>query len=181
MVACGTGGCALAYASTWLTVLPSWALKSAVIWVHQLAKVAMFALIAAGATWLARAKTPLSVCIVGRRTEAGLDMLYPSPLVRAFSTLMAVLVSCQISQKAVAEPSLDAAVLLGVGLAVWAGLPLGAGLPLAAGVLLGVGLLHADSAKARAAVINGAASNESRPVVRDVRSMPVVDVGKAPD
>jgi uncharacterized membrane protein len=94
---------------------------------------------------------------------------------------MAVLVSCQISQKAVAEPSLDAAVLLGVGLAVWAGLPLGAGLPLAAGVLLGVGLLHADSAKARAAVINGAASNESRPVVRDVRSMPVVDVGKAPD
>jgi hypothetical protein len=94
---------------------------------------------------------------------------------------MAVLVSCQISQKAAEEPSLDAAVLPGVGLPVWAGLPLGAGLLLAAGLPLEAWLPQADSAKARAAVSNGVASNESRPVVRDVRFMPVVDEGKAWD
>jgi hypothetical protein len=181
MVACGTGGCALIYASTWLTVAPSWSLKSAVIWAHQLAKVVMSVLTAAGATWPARAKTPLSVCIVGWRTEAGLDMLYPAPLVIAFSTLMAVWVSCQISQNAAEEPPLDAAALLGVGLPVLAGLPLGAGLLLAAGLPAPAWLPQADSTKARAAVSNGVASNESRPVVRDVRFMPVVDGGKAWD
>lgn len=167
------------YAWTWPTVVPY--LKSATTLFHQLAKVAMSALTAVGATWLARAKTPLSVCIVGKRTEAGLDMLYPSPLVMAFITLIAVRVSCQISQNAVAEPSLDAAVLLGVELAVWAGLPLGAGLLLAAGLPFEAWLPQADSAKARAAVSNGVASNESRPVVRDVRFMSVVDEVKAWD
>jgi hypothetical protein len=93
----------------------------------------------------------------------------------AFITLMAVLVSCQISQNAVAEPALDAAVLLGAELSVWAGLLLGAGLLLAAGLPLEAWLPQADSAKARAAVSNGVASNESRPVVSEVRFMPVVD------
>ena len=105
-------------------------------------------------------------------------MLYPSPLVMAFITLMAVRVSCQISQNAAKELALDAEVVLGVGLPVWAGLPLGAGLLLAAGVPLEAWLPQADSAKARAAVSNGVASRESRPVVSEVRFMPVVDEGK---
>jgi hypothetical protein len=99
----------------------------------------------------------------------------------AFITLMVVRVSCQIWQNAAVEAAVAVDVAVGAGLLAAAGLPLGAGLPLAAGLPLEAWLPQADSARARAAVSNGVASNESRPVVRDVRFMPVVDGGNASD
>jgi hypothetical protein len=99
----------------------------------------------------------------------------------AFITVMAVRVSCQISQNAAAEAPLDAEVAFEAELLSGAVVPLEAEMPLGAGVLLGAGLPQADSAKARTAVSNGVASNPSRPVIRGVRSMPVVDEGNAWD
>jgi len=87
----------------------------------------------------------------------------------AFISLRAVRVSCQISQNAAveaplgaelprAEPLPEAEALLGEPL-------------LGAEALLGAGLPQADSARARAVVTSGVASNPSRPVLRDVCSM----------
>jgi hypothetical protein len=97
----------------------------------------------------------------------------------AFITVMAVRVSCQISQNAAAEAPLDAEVAFEAELLSGAVVP--PEMPLGAGVLLEAGLPQADSAKARTAVSNGVASNPSRPVIRGVRSMPVVDEGNAWD
>jgi len=58
---------------TWPTVVPC--RKSATTWFQKLVSVPMSALTAAGATWSRRPKMPLIACIVGRRTDAGVDML----------------------------------------------------------------------------------------------------------
>jgi hypothetical protein len=85
-------------------------------------------------------------------------------------SLRVVRVSTHISQNAAAEAVLVAE-LFGVELALAAEVLLGAEVLAGAEVLLGAGLAQADSI--RAAVIDGMASNPSRPAVRDVRSMPL--------
>jgi hypothetical protein len=91
----------------------------------------------------------------------------------AFITLSVVRVACQISQNSAEEASLVvevplvAGVLLGVEVAIGAELPLALELPLEAA------LPQADSERASAAVINGVASNASRPLMRGVRFMPL--------
>jgi hypothetical protein len=91
-----------------------------------------------------------------------------------FISLRVVRNCCQVPQNAVVEGPLDAglppdaAALLAVPLEV--AVPLEAGV-LEAGVPLEAALPQADSARARATVINGVTSNVSRPLIRDVRSM----------
>jgi len=87
----------------------------------------------------------------------------------AFISLRAVRVSCQIPQNAVAEAPLGAE-LPGAEALAGAEAVLGEA-PLGAEALLGARLPQADSARARAVVTNGVASNPSRPVLRDVCSM----------
>jgi hypothetical protein len=98
-----------------------------------------------------------------------------------FISLIVVRNSCQIPQNAVveallrAELSAEPELLLGAVL-FEAGLPLDAELVSEAevpdaGVPPEAEVPQADSARARAAVINGVTSNRSRPLVRDVRSM----------
>jgi hypothetical protein len=103
-----------------------------------------------------------------------------------FMSLRVVLVSCQITQNADVDASPGAEVVLGAepplgfGLAVAAELPVEVELPVGVELLLGAALPQADSARARAGVSTRAAS-PSRPVVRDVRFMLLVDGGKAAD
>jgi hypothetical protein len=99
----------------------------------------------------------------------------------AFMSLRVVRVSCQITQNAAVDAPLGAEVVLGVELPLGDELPLGAGLPVTAELPVGAALPQADSARAKAEVSERVASNPSRPVVRDVRFMFLVDERKASD
>jgi hypothetical protein len=117
----------------------------------------------------------LIACIVGRMREPGAaDGLGAGMASRiSFISLIVVLNCCQVPQNCVAEASLAADVPPEAGLALGAGLPLGVVLPLRAELPLEDEVPQADSARAIAAITIGVASNPSRPVVRDVRSMPL--------
>jgi len=96
----------------------------------------------------------------------------------AFITPRVVRVSCQIWQNAAEEPPVGAEVPLRAEAPVAVELPLGTELLIGAEVPLEAELPaeagpQADSARASAAVINGDASNTSRPLVRGVRFMPL--------
>jgi hypothetical protein len=152
-------------------------LKSATTWFQKLDRLAMSALTAPGATLSSRPKTPLIACIVGSRTEAevvdGFKLTGPRMV---FISLIVVRNSCQIPQNAVVEALLRAELSAEPELLLGAELPLDAELVLEAevpdaGVPPEAEVPQADSARARAAVINGVTSNRSRPLVRDVRSM----------
>jgi hypothetical protein len=93
-----------------------------------------------------------------------------------FISLIVVRNSCQIPQNAVVEALLRAELSAEPELLLEGELPLDAELVSEAevpdaGVPPGAEVPQADSARARAAVINGVTSNRSRPLVRDVRSM----------
>jgi hypothetical protein len=99
----------------------------------------------------------------------------------AFMSPRVVRVSCQITQNAAVEAPVDAEVVPGAELLLGAGLPVGAALPageellVEAGLLVGEALPQADSERAKATVSSGTASNPSRPVVRDVCFMFLID------
>jgi hypothetical protein len=108
----------------------------------------------------------------------------------AFMSPRVVRVSCQITQNAAVDAPLDAEVVPGAELLLGAELPVGdalpvggelvvgAVLPVEAVLLVGEALPQADSERAKATVSNGTASNPSRPVVRDVCFMFLIDDGR---
>jgi hypothetical protein len=96
----------------------------------------------------------------------------------AFISLRVARVSRQMVQNAVesslaVEVPLGDDVVLGVDVLLGAEVPLVTELSPGAALPAWLGLPHADSPRVRATMSSGAASRASRPVVRDVRFMPV--------
>jgi hypothetical protein len=90
-----------------------------------------------------------------------------------FISLRVVRVSCQITQNDVVDASVGAEVVLGAELPLGAGVRAGDELAVGDELPVGDALPQADSPRAKAGVSNRVASNPSRPVVRDVRFMPL--------